>query len=513
MQAFIYSRISSTKQQTGDGLDRQIELTHNYAKSLNLDIQHESFQDIASGYHGKQMQGRLGVFLDAIKTGKVKTPAALVVESLDRLGREHTMDALPRLMDIINSGVEVHEVSTGVVYNREDTHKIHIAIAVMERAHNESKVKALRTKQAYKTAKQKAAETGKVITSLVPVWMEVKDDKIVLIPERAELVKRIFEMYLSGCGGTVIARTFHKENIEYPVYNIKAFKGKPEWNEQRILKIIKSTATYGALTSIQPHHKDHVLYDYYPAVITIDTYNKAQQVMKSRVKKKTKTHQMQNIFTGLLECGDCGSTIQPNLSTTTKKGIKIPMWYLRCSGKTGGKSCKAKNINLPNTEYTILMWFRSLRFSKLQVDSRDEITTTEALVTKLDEQASNLLYLVSTGNQRAILMFEQVEQQLQESKSKLVQLELQNEKPQLERIETKLALDTKNIDLRRIVNLELQKVIDKIVVNVVNKEVTFSVYFKNPKFGTKYICGLQKSIHKAQPDEELPVGWHTDAQV
>uniref|UniRef100_UPI0040483A9A recombinase family protein n=1 Tax=Shewanella sp. TaxID=50422 RepID=UPI0040483A9A len=504
MRAYIYSRISSTKQKTGDGLDRQIELTHNYAKSLNLEIQQDSFQDIASGYHGKQMQGRLGVFLDAIKTGKVQTPCALVVESLDRLGREHTMDALPRLMDIINSGVVVHEVSTGVVYNREDTHKIHIAIAVMERAHNESKVKALRTKQAYKKAKQQAAETGKVITSLVPVWMEVKNNKIVLIPERAELVKRIFTMYLSGCGGSVISKQLRAEGIEYPVYNKKSFKTKVEWNEQRILKMIKSTATYGALTSIQPEHKDDVLYDYYPAVINIDTYNKAQQIMASRVVKKTKTHKLQNIFAGIMKCGACGASIQPSLSTTTKKGIKIPMWYLRCSDKAHGKSCKAKSINLPNAEYTILNFFRSLRFSKLQIDSTDEITTTKALVTKLDEQASNLLYLVSTGNQRAISMFEQIEQQLKEAKSKLVTLDLQNEKPQIERIETKDALDSSNIDLRRIVNMELQKVIDKIDVVVVKKEITFSVYFKNPKFGIKRI--KQKEL-----PEELPKGWHTEA--
>jgi DNA invertase Pin-like site-specific DNA recombinase len=511
MKAYIYSRISTKNQKKGDGLDRQLEITHTYAKGIGLEIQLDSFQDVASGYHGRQMQGRLGVFLDAIKTGKVDTPAALVVESLDRLGREHTMDALPRLMDIINSGVEVHEVSTGVVYNREDTHKIHIAIAVMERAHNESKVKALRAKQAYKTAKQKAADTGKVITSLVPVWMEVKNGKIELISERAELIKRIFQMYINGCGGSVIAKTLASENIEYPVYRDSAHKHKPIWNEQRIVRIIKSPSTYGAFVSTIAAHKDNIIYDYYPAIITIDIFNKAQQIRINRTTTKTKTHAMQNIFSGLLVCGECGYTFQPNMSNTTRNGIKVRMLYLRCSGRAGTGQCKAKAINLPDTEYTILNWFRSLRFSKLQVDKRDEISDKQAQITQLNEQAQNLLVLVSKGNSRAIAMFENVEDQLAKAKAELFSLEDTRTQPQLERIETKLALDHENIDLRRLVNLELQKVINKIVITSDAKDINFQVHFKNDKFGVREISGQRKRITNAVADKELPSGWHTEA--
>ncbi|MEM6230128.1 recombinase family protein [Shewanella scandinavica] len=512
MKAYIYSRISTKTQKKGDGLDRQLELTHSYANAIGLEIQLDSFQDIASGYHGRQMQGRLGVFLDAIKTGKVDTPAALVVESLDRLGREHTMDALPRLMDIINSGVEVHEVSTGIVYNREDTHKIHIAIAVMERAHNESKVKALRAKQAYKTAKQKASDTGKVITSLVPVWMEVKNEKIELIPERAALVKRIFEMYINGCGGGVIAKTLSSEKIEYPVYRENLHKHKPTWNEQRIVKIIKSPSTYGAFISSIEAHKDSIIYDYYPAVIDIDTFNKAQQIRINRTRTKTKTHAMQNIFSGLLVCGECGYTYQPNLSDTTRNGIKVKMLYLRCSGRVGTGQCKAKAINLPDTEFTILNWFRSLRFSKLQVDTRDEIADKKAQITLLDEQAQNLLVLVAKGNSRAIAMYEDIEAQLKQAKAELFTLEDTRTKPQLERIETKLALDHNNVDLRRLVNLELQKVITKIVIASNANDINFQVHFKNDKFGISEIKGQRKQLKNALADTELPSGWHTQAQ-
>lgn len=510
MKAYIYSRISSTGQKKGDGLDRQQALTHAYATALKLDIQLDSFQDIASGYHGKQMQGRLGVFLDAIKTGKVESPAALVVESLDRLGREHTMDALPRLMDIVNSGIEVHEVSTGVVYNRVDTHKLHIAIAVMERAHNESKVKALRATQAHKRAKERAMETGKIITKSVPVWMEVKDNEIVLIPERAELIKRIFRMYLGGAGGTTIANTFRDENVEYLVSAIKRHKHTPQWTETRIMNIIKSTASYGAFTSTTTKE---MIYDYFPAVITIDTFNQAQQIRKQRTTKRTKTHKLRNIFTGMLVCGCCRHPYHPNVSSTTVNKVKVKVDYLRCGGKATFGNCVGKAIKLVETETLILNWFRSLRLDRLSVDYSDSITSKQAEITKLNEQADNLLDLLATGNRRVKEKYEQIEIALDKAKQELMLLDQNNIKPTMTRIDAREALNQENLELRRVVNLELQRVIEKIVVNTDDKDATlFSIHFKNKNFLPRHIYGVRGNIRNAKPDSELHVGWHLDAK-
>lgn len=507
MKAYIYQRISTVGQKQGGGLDRQHELTHSYATSNGLDIQLDSFQDIASGYHGKQMNGRLGVFLDAIKSGKVETPAALVVESLDRLGREHTMDALPRLMDIVNSGIEIHEVSTGVVYNRVDTHKLHIAIAVMERAHNESKVKALRATQAHKRAFEQAADTGKIISKQVPAWLTVTNGKVELIPERAALVQRIFDLYNAGAGGTAIANIFRSEDIPYMVDSINRHKHPPIWNEVRIMNIIKSTATYGTFTS---KSNNQIIYDYFPAVIDINTYNRAQAIRKQRTTKRTKTITLRNIFTGMLVCGSCGFPYHPNISTTTVNGIKTPIDYLRCSGKATFGNCKAKSYKLKDTETVLLNWFRSIRLEQLSVDHSNELLQKKAEITQLNEQANNLLELLTTGNKRVIEKFEAIEKQLAQAERDLVTLNESNIKPSINRIEASKAIDQNNTELRRLVNIELQRVIEKIVIYTDHPQnVLFSIHFKNKNFSTKYITGKRSQVKSAKPESELPIGWHT----
>ncbi|WP_161785986.1 recombinase family protein, partial [Aeromonas lacus] len=132
MKAYIYARISSAQQKQGAGLDRQTQDALLYCKNKNLVVQ-EVQQDIASAYHARHLEGKLGVFLQAVKDKLVEVPSALVVESLDRLGRDHELKALSRFIDIVEQGIEIHEMSTGVVYNRQDTHLLHLAVAVMSR--------------------------------------------------------------------------------------------------------------------------------------------------------------------------------------------------------------------------------------------------------------------------------------------------------------------------------------------------------------------------------------------
>jgi len=81
----IYSRISSTKQTQGVGLDRQEQLALDYAKRNHFEVANIS-SDVASAYHSKHMEGKLGAFMESIATKEIVVPCGLIVESLDRLG-------------------------------------------------------------------------------------------------------------------------------------------------------------------------------------------------------------------------------------------------------------------------------------------------------------------------------------------------------------------------------------------------------------------------------------------
>src|SRR5579862_4336017 len=103
--AFSYIRFSSKKQEKGDSVRRQDEWAlsfcrqhgHTLDDSLNL-------RDLGvSGFHGANVEtGRLGAFLDAVKSGRVRPGSILIVESLDRLSRAEVRKALTLFLQIID---------------------------------------------------------------------------------------------------------------------------------------------------------------------------------------------------------------------------------------------------------------------------------------------------------------------------------------------------------------------------------------------------------------------------
>ena len=62
---------------------------------------------------------------------------------------------------------------------------------VMSRAHEESKIKSYRVKESWAT-KRKLAAQGKHIKVKLPSWLESKGEQYFAIPEKAEVIKKIF---------------------------------------------------------------------------------------------------------------------------------------------------------------------------------------------------------------------------------------------------------------------------------------------------------------------------------
>jgi len=77
------------------------------------------------------------------------------------------------------------------------------------------------------------------VTSRVPRWLEVRDGKIHVLEDRAQLVRRIFDMYVNGFGRGVIANALIKEGI--PAWNTR----KPAWHRSYIEKLPCNRAVVG----------------------------------------------------------------------------------------------------------------------------------------------------------------------------------------------------------------------------------------------------------------------------
>ncbi|TOB65527.1 hypothetical protein CGK02_05720 [Vibrio parahaemolyticus] len=513
MKAYIYSRISSAIQKKGHGLDRQQDIALTYATQLGFDISEEVLQDVASGYHGKQMEGRLGVFLEGIKRGKIESPAALIVESLDRLGREHTMDALPRFIDIVNHGVEIHEVSTGIVYNREETHKIHIAIAIMERAHNESLMKSKRARAAANKRLQRAQQGENVVINVnLPCWIRSQDGKLELVPEYAVVIRRIFELYLEGKGSNKVAQILRQENHPYFTSNIHSKKIRSRvWTDQRVMDIIKKDSTCGVFRSTS--NPDTVIDGYYPAAIDKATFERAQVLRMSRVRTAKKSKKGLNILSGLLRCSHCGSSLQYTRSYSNKKKTRM-YENLRCRDRAARMNCDSRSVPLRPLEKLILGWVGTIPLFDIKAASNDELEQKKAELTQLEQQAENLVELLATGLTRVKDKYLQLEQQIDSVKKEISSLSVTNSSS-VDKIDYFKAIDLENEEYREQVQQELALIIDRVSVKCDGEDAEIDIFLNSRIHNRQRFIGKKKQLDKARQTMRTlrPCAAHIDSFV
>lgn len=480
MNAYLYQRISSKKQTAGVGLDRQLENALSYCKQHSLTVI-DTQQDVASAFHAKHLDGHLGAFLAAIKDKLIEVPSALVVESLDRLGRDHTLSALSRFIDIIQAGVEIHEVSTGTVYNARDTHLLHLALAVMERAHNESYMKSKRSKDAIQR-KLSAAKDGKIIRKNVPVWIDVIGDALQL-NEHAVTVKRIFDLYLSGMSFRAIARELNSTSTPYPIKQAAKKLRVERWGSARVSTMLSSPAVYGQFT---PKDGD-VIEDYFPAVVDVATYEKVKSIRTTRQVKATKITGLLSIVSSCCVCAECKHSYICHYRSWTNAEGKEERINLRCNGRMSGTLCKGKSVPMEVVEQHILESLPNVDISKLNRNKMRTLDNLKAKREQLQAEMENLIDLVAMGSAVAKEKFKAIQERAEQLDTK-IEKAAERILPEEVVQHNAAALNPENLELRRKVNSALQLMGLRVEIDAhAANSATLNIFLKHQHIETKKI--------------------------
>ena len=196
-------------------------------------------------------------------------------------------------------------------------------------------------------------------------------NKLIIDDTAANIVRRIYQMYLSGVGQYSIAKILNEEGIPSPTeykkqcglnyQNSKHQEGtKYYWFYSTIHKILINemyTVTMvqnksfrqicGKKTSSLPKDKWIIVRDTHEAIIDRDTWEKVQDLMKRNVRAigiNCNIHK----FAGFLKCGDCGRA----MVKIKHKGII----YFNCSvyNQYGKKYCSRHNIMESEIEKLVL---------------------------------------------------------------------------------------------------------------------------------------------------------------
>ncbi len=253
-KAYSYIRMSTDIQLKGDSLRRQLEASETYAINNNLELVNSIdgvvLRDIGvSGFNGKNTQkGVLAIFLEALEQGNIEKNSVLLIESLDRLSRDKVSEAMPQFFSILKKDIEIVTLIDNQKYTKKiidsNSGSLFISLGVMFRANEESEIKSKRLIASWINKRNNAQ--SKILTRNCPAWLEYdeKSEKYVIVPERGEIVIKIFDMCINTCGLYSIARHLNETNT--PQFG----KGKI-WYVSYIKKIIENRSVIGELT---PHH-------------------------------------------------------------------------------------------------------------------------------------------------------------------------------------------------------------------------------------------------------------------
>lgn len=261
-----------------------------------------------------------------------------------------------------------------------------------------------RSRSEYKTIRRRinagrmhSVREGKWIASTAPYGYERKKLEkergytLKKIPEEAEIVELIFDLYINGMNGEIfgagkisnyldsmgikprISKHWSSATIRDMIKN-PAYIGKVAWGREKDVKFVEN----GKIITKRIKQDDYMLYDaVWDAIISCENFEKAQQIMKSHVKPAVKkTDTLANPLSGIVYCEKCG-----RLMTRLGPNKHCKFDTLRCMTKN------CDNISAPiyAIEDEIVSFLKSWLTEQSITFQEDEIISDQkntALLTK-----------------------------------------------------------------------------------------------------------------------------------
>lgn len=343
-----YARVSTDSEKQGESLDNQIQYYENII-SNNPDYEFVGiFADrgiTGTTENRPEFQRMLGLARD----GKIDL---IITKSISRFAR-NTAIVLETVRQLKDIGVEVR-------FEKENINTLsgggELMLTVLSSfAQEESK----NVSDNLKWRARKKFEQGELIINTTRFLGYDKDEygDLVINSKEAEVVRRIFNEYLSGKGSFTIAKELNAEGV--PTI------GGARWHDTTILDILKNEKYKGDAILQKYYTPDHlkkcsvrnngVIDSYYieddhSAIISREMWEQVQEEIKRRAEAKGNTagdtdkYGKRYPFTGMLYCSKCGSTLRRR-TWNSKHSCKKIVWQCSNYIKNGKDACTGTSID------------------------------------------------------------------------------------------------------------------------------------------------------------------------
>ena len=274
----------------------------------------------------------------------------IITKSLSRFAR-NTVDCLDTVRLLKANGIGVYFEKENINTLTESSEFLITLFSGFAQAESESLSKNVAW------GKQKSAEAGKVTFQYKKMlgYRKGADGQPEIVPEEAEIIRRIYHRYLDGCTLGQIKRELDEDGVP-------TAQGVERWSPSIIHNILtnekyigdallqKTYVTDCITKKVKKNRGERTMYyveNSHPAIVSRDLFNQVQQEMTRRsskrkvLQKSGKTelgkYSGKYALTELLVCGECGSPYKR--VTWARNGKKRIVW--RCISRLdyGKKYC------------------------------------------------------------------------------------------------------------------------------------------------------------------------------
>ena len=178
---------------------------------------------------------------------------------------------------------------------------------------------------------------------------DVKDGRITVNPEGAEIIQLIFHKYaVEQVGTSEIARFLTREGYH-------TYRGSTKWKANTVIKILNNEKYVGDLVQKKTYTPDFLSHEkksnkgavpliiipnHHEPIISREVWNLAQERLRQNNKHATgeSGHSNRYVFSGKIKCGQCGSSFVGRFKYL-KDGTKIRRWCCGTAAKEGTAGC------------------------------------------------------------------------------------------------------------------------------------------------------------------------------
>lgn len=163
-----------------------------------------------------------------------------------------------------------------------------------------------------------------------------------LDPERAPIVREIFERVAGGESGRQVADDLHRRGAQRP---------RGAWGRSRVVRIVRSTAYKGEWIA----DKTHNLVVTVPPIVDEDLWNRAQAALALTGHRGLRRTKHDYLLEGLGVCGICGAPmgIRSRVWDARHNGRHVPAAYMcrsRRIFRLGGEKCPAAIVPVEDVD-------------------------------------------------------------------------------------------------------------------------------------------------------------------